>query len=215
VLKGLSLEVFCGEMLAIVGVSGAGKSTLLHILGALDRPSGGKVYYRDEDAFAKDEAALARFRSREVGFIFQFHHLLPEFSALENVMMPLLINQQSKQEAGRRATQLLEEVGLGQRLKHKPGELSGGEQQRVAVARALANKPSLILADEPTGNLDSHTSDRVFQLLKDLSRKKQTTLVLVTHNETLARQADRILRLVDGRLEEKGNNSKCQNPKSK
>ncbi len=214
-LKGLSLEVFCGEMLAIVGVSGAGKSTLLHILGALDRPSGGKVYYRDEDAFAKDEAALARFRSREVGFIFQFHHLLPEFSALENVMMPLLINQQSKQEAGRRATQLLEEVGLGQRLKHKPGELSGGEQQRVAVARALANKPSLILADEPTGNLDSHTSDRVFQLLKDLSRKKQTTLVLVTHNETLARQADRILRLVDGRLEEKGNNSKCQNPKSK
>lgn len=200
VLKNLSLDVFCGEILAIVGSSGAGKSTLLHLLGAIDRPTSGKVYYRGEDAFAKDEAMLARFRNEEMGFIFQFHHLLPEFSALENVMMPLLINQVDKKQASQRANQLLDEVGLSQRVKHKPGELSGGEQQRVAVARALANNPSLILADEPTGNLDSHTSAKVFNLLKDLSKEKKTTLIVVTHNDSLARQTNRTLHLVDGQL---------------
>lgn len=201
VLNGLSLAVYSGEILAIVGASGAGKSTLLHVLGALDRPTGGVVYYREEDTFAKDEETLAAFRNKEMGFIFQFHHLLPEFNALENVMMPLLINQVGKQEASRRARYLLEEVGLGQRLLHKPGELSGGEQQRVALSRAMANEPSLILADEPTGNLDSKTSDRVFNLIKDLSKKKKTTFILVTHNDRLAQQADRILHLVDGRME--------------
>ena len=201
ILKELSLEVLSGEVLAIVGASGAGKSTLLHILGALDRPSSGSVRYRGQDAFAKDETALAAFRNREMGFIFQFHHLLPEFSALENVMMPLLIAQRPRGEAQQRARRLLEEVGLSRRLEHKPGELSGGEQQRVAIARALANHPSLVLADEPTGNLDSHTSSVVFSLLKDLSKRKNTTCILVTHNQTLATRADRTLHLVDGQLQ--------------
>ncbi len=200
VLKGLTLKVCQGEVLAITGASGAGKSTLLHILGALDRPSKGTVYYKGEDAFAKDEISLAGFRNKEMGFIFQFHHLLPEFSALENVMMPLLINQTNKEEAVSKAGQILEEVGMGSRIKHKPGELSGGEQQRVAVARALVNDPSLILADEPTGNLDSKTSAKVFQVLKELSKKKKTTFILVTHNEHLAGESDRILHMVDGRL---------------
>ncbi|MBI5789621.1 MAG: ABC transporter ATP-binding protein [Candidatus Schekmanbacteria bacterium] len=203
VLKGLSLEVAEGELLAVVGASGAGKSTLLHVIGAIDRPSSGKVCYRDEDIFAKDEATLAAFRNRQMGFIFQFHHLLPEFSALENVMMPLLISRTDEKEARQRSHKLLEDVGLGSRLTHKPGELSGGEQQRVAFARALVNNPQLILADEPTGNLDSHTSNKVFRLMHELCHKKQTTFILVTHNDHLAAQADRILQLEDGRLSRK------------
>jgi len=201
VLKGISLSIHRGELLTIVGPSGAGKSTLLHILGGLDRPTGGRVLVNGEAIEQFKDQELAQFRNRTIGFIFQFHHLLADFTALENVMLPQLIAGRSIGEATEQATALLKAVGLGGRLAHRPGELSGGEQQRVAVARALALAPPIILADEPTGNLDTHTSDEVFGLLKGLCRERSLTLIMVTHNEKLAGQADRIIKLVDGRIE--------------
>jgi lipoprotein-releasing system ATP-binding protein len=200
VLTGVSLRVEAGECVAVVGPSGAGKSTLLHILGALDRPTGGRVLFRGEEVFQRPEPELARFRNRHVGFVFQFHHLLPEFTALENVAMPIRIAGRSPGEASNRAGDLLCAVGLGERLKHRPGELSGGEQQRVALARALALEPELLLADEPTGNLDHVTGDAIHALLLDWNRRVGTTLVVVTHNRELARAMDRTITLVDGRV---------------
>ena len=201
VLKGISLTIRRGELLTIVGPSGAGKSTLLHLLGGLDRPTGGQILVNGWAIDNLSDQALAQFRNRTIGFIFQFHHLLADFTAQENVMLPLLIGGRSRADAAAKATELLKAVGLGERLIHHPGELSGGEQQRVAVARALALEPPILLADEPTGNLDTHTSDEVFGLLKSLCRTRNVTLVMVTHNEKLAGQADRIVKLVDGRIE--------------
>ncbi|HEX9020034.1 MAG TPA: ABC transporter ATP-binding protein [Nitrospirota bacterium] len=200
VLNGINLDIGKGEMLAIVGASGVGKSTMLHILGALDRPTSGKVYYGDLDVFGLDNGRLARFRNERVGFVFQFHHLLPEFSALENVMMPALIRKIGREEAAEAAARTLSDVGLGERLLHRPGELSGGEQQRVAVARALILSPDVVLADEPTGNLDSHTGEAVHDLLLSINKKRGTTFVIVTHNDKLAMRADRVLRMAEGRL---------------
>jgi lipoprotein-releasing system ATP-binding protein len=200
VLNGVSLEITRGEMVAIVGASGVGKTTLLHILGTLDRPTSGAVRFDGDDVFAKDEPALADFRNRKIGFVFQFHHLLPEFTALENVMMPALIRRQAQEEARATAESVLKEVGLEHRLEHRTGEMSGGEQQRVAVARALVLRPDLVLADEPTGNLDTHTGEDVFKLMRDLNRAKGVTFVIVTHNEALSSQADRIIRMVDGKI---------------
>lgn len=197
VLKDISLEIPGGEMTAVTGPSGAGKSTLLHILSALDRPTSGKVYYDDVELFSLDEAKLAGFRNRTIGFVFQFHHLLPEFSAVENVMMPALISGMDRKNAHERARTVLEEVGLADRILHKPGELSGGEQQRVAVARALVLSPRVILADEPTGNLDMHTGEELFSLLADLN-KKGITFLIVTHNEELASHCSSIIRMLDG-----------------
>ncbi len=201
VLKGINLQVTTGETIALVGASGAGKSTLLHLLGTLDRPTSGKVMFGSDDVFRMGERALAKFRNRSIGFVFQFHHLLPEFTALENVMMPLLISGMKRAEAEKSAAPLLDDVGLGRRLTHKPGELSGGEQQRVAIARALVTAPRLMLADEPTGNLDTKTSDEVHDILMDIHRHKNITLIIVTHNERLADRMGRIVRLVDGRIE--------------
>jgi lipoprotein-releasing system ATP-binding protein len=201
ILKGIDLEISRGELLCIVGASGVGKSTFLHLLGGLDRPTAGTVEFEGRDLFALNDNQLAAFRNLRVGFVFQFHHLLPEFTALENAMMPLLIQGKSWDEAARIAADLLSKVGLGERLSHRPGELSGGEQQRVAVARALIMKPDLVLADEPTGNLDSRTADEVFLLMRDLNKQFGHTFVLVTHNEKLAAQADRIVRMVDGKIE--------------
>ncbi len=200
VLNGISLDIMRGELVAIVGVSGAGKTTLLHILGTLDKPTNGSVRFDGEDVFAKDEPALADFRNRKIGFVFQFHHLLPEFTALENVMMPALIRRQPREEARAAAESVLKDVGLEHRLAHRTGEMSGGEQQRVAVARALVLRPDLVLADEPTGNLDTHTGEEVFRLMRDLNRAKGVTFVIVTHNEALSNQADRIIRMVDGTI---------------
>jgi len=200
VLKGVSLEIKRGEMVAIVGASGVGKTTLLHILGTLDRPTSGTVRFDGDDVFAKDDQTLADFRNRKIGFVFQFHHLLPEFTALENVMMPALIRRQGEEEACAAAEAVLKEVGLAHRLEHRIGELSGGEQQRVAVARALVLQPNVVLADEPTGNLDTHTGEEVFRLMRDLNRAKGITFVIVTHNEALSNQANRIIRMVDGQI---------------
>ena len=200
VLNGVTLEIKRGELVAIVGASGVGKTTLLHILGTLDRPTSGAVRYDGEDLFARTDQALAEFRNRKIGFVFQFHHLLPEFTAVENTMMPALIQRQGTEEARAAAEAILKEVGLGHRLEHRTGELSGGEQQRVAVARALVLRPDLVLADEPTGNLDTHTGDEVFRLMRDLNRARGITFVIVTHNEALSSQADRIIRMVDGRI---------------
>ena len=200
VLKGIDLLIPRGETVAIVGASGVGKTTLLHVLGTLDQPTSGKVLYENQDVFTLDERALALFRNRQVGFVFQFHHLLPEFSALENVMMPCLIQGISKAEAGQRAESILTLVGLRERLIHKPGELSGGEQQRVAVARAMVLEPKVLLADEPTGNLDTKTGESVFDLLDELNRKKGVTLIIVTHNADLAGRMSRQVHLVDGRV---------------
>jgi lipoprotein-releasing system ATP-binding protein len=200
VLRDLDLRVGAGEMVAIVGASGVGKSTLLHVLGTLDQPSGGQVLFDGVDLFKLREREQALFRNREVGFIFQFHHLLPDFTALENVMMPALIQGANRAEAEARASTVLERVGLGERLTHKPGELSGGEQQRVAVARAVAQSPRVILADEPTGNLDPATGAEVHALLMELNREHDMTMVIVTHNEELSRLVHRTLRLQDGRL---------------
>ncbi|MBE0617226.1 MAG: ABC transporter ATP-binding protein [Proteobacteria bacterium] len=200
VLKGIDLTVGQGECLAVVGASGAGKSTLLHILGALDRPTEGQVLFRDEDVFRRPDPELARFRNRHVGFVFQFHHLLPEFSALENAAMPIRIAGRSREDAEARAREILEAVGLGARLKHRPGELSGGEQQRVALARALALDPELLLADEPTGNLDHRTGEAMHRLMLEWNQRTGTTLVVVTHNRELAEAMDRIITLVDGRV---------------
>jgi lipoprotein-releasing system ATP-binding protein len=201
VLRGLDLAVEAGEMLAIVGASGVGKSTLLHVLGTLDRPDAGSLRVAGEDVLSLPEPRRCAFRNRTLGFVFQFHHLLPEFTAAENVAMPLLIGRREAGEAKARALSLLEEVGLEQRAEHRPGALSGGEQQRVAVARALATAPRALLADEPTGNLDRATGEKLHELLRTLNRERGLTLVIVTHNEDLARTCDRVLRLEAGRLE--------------
>jgi lipoprotein-releasing system ATP-binding protein len=201
VLSGIDLDLEPATTTALVGASGAGKSTLLHLLGALDRPTAGTVAFRGDDLFGKNDQELASFRNRSIGFVFQFHHLLSEFTALENVMMPALIARVPKAEARALAEELLADVGLGQRMVHRPGELSGGEQQRVAIARALVLSPALLLADEPTGNLDMKTSEGVHAVLNDLQQKKGITLVVVTHNERLAAAMGRTIRLIDGRLE--------------
>jgi lipoprotein-releasing system ATP-binding protein len=202
VLRGISFEVIQGEVVAIVGESGTGKSTLLHLLGALDRPTSGTILYKGEDIFRKGDEALAQFRNREIGFVFQFHHLLPEFTALENVAMPALIQHKRPSEVRGRAMELLSLLGLEQRADHRPGALSGGEQQRVAVARALMNRPGLVLMDEPTGNLDSHTAEMLHNEIIRLSRTFNQTFVLVTHNPALAEMADRVLRLQEGHIGE-------------
>ncbi len=202
VLKGLDLEVLEGEMVAIVGESGVGKSTLLHLLGAIDSPDSGKVYFKGVDIFSSDRMELSSFRNKEIGFIFQFHHLLPEFTAIENVMMPSLIYGVSYVEALRPAKEALEEIGLGDRLYHRPSQLSGGEQQRVAIARAIVMKPALILADEPTGNLDPKTSQSVFAQMKEVQRERKFAMTVATHNKILAGKCDKIFRIEDGRLKE-------------
>ncbi len=204
VLKGLDFEIREGERVAVVGQSGIGKSTLLHILGTLDHPSRGHVYFSGEDVFEKEGAELARLRNRFFGFVFQFHHLLPEVSALENVMMPGLIRCEDFAEMRERASSMLEEVGLGDRLEYRVGKLSGGERQRVAVARALVLDPPLVLADEPTGNLDPTTGSQIAELLFEMNRTRGTTLVVVTHSTSMARKLGRIAVLRGGRLEEDG-----------
>ncbi len=200
VLRGLDLDVYPGQLVAVVGESGTGKSTLLHLLGALDRPTEGTLAFRGEDVFAKGDEALAAFRNRSIGFVFQFHHLLPEFSALENVAMPALIAGGTFETADGRARQLLTGLGLGARMGHRPSQLSGGEQQRVAVARALMNEPGLVLMDEPSGNLDTATAQKLHDELLRLSRDADQAFVVVTHNPTLAALADRVLSLDGGRL---------------
>ncbi|MBI5967063.1 MAG: ABC transporter ATP-binding protein [Deltaproteobacteria bacterium] len=204
VLKGIELTIRPGDMLAIEGASGAGKSTLLHILGALDRPTEGKVYFQDVDLFQRSEGELAEFRNRHLGFVFQFHHLLPEFTALENTMMPGLIQGVDRREASKNAEEILVQLGLGDRMHHKPGELSGGEQQRVAVARALMMSPPVILADEPTGNLDTKTGEDVHNLMLEIGSQKGVTIIVVTHNPALASRMNRRVILVDGKLYENG-----------
>jgi len=199
VLRELDLDVAAGEAVAVVGDSGVGKSTLLHILGGLDRPDAGDVRFEGLDLFSGDARALADYRNRNVGFVFQFHHLLPEFTALENVEMPFRIGRRGAGK-GDRALRILDRLGLRDRLDHRPSELSGGEQQRVAIARALAASPALVLADEPTGNLDPGTGRKVFALLRELQRERSFALVLASHSERLAAGCDRILRLENGRL---------------
>jgi lipoprotein-releasing system ATP-binding protein len=200
VLQGADLQVAAGERVAIVGASGVGKSTLLHVLGTLDRADQGSLRIGGEDVFALAESERCLFRNRTLGFVFQFHHLLPEFTALENVAMPLLVARRPQAEAHATAARLLGEVGLAERLEHRPGMLSGGEQQRVAVARALAGSPRLLLADEPTGDLDSATAERLHALINELARSRGLAVVLATHNSALAGACDRVLRLDAGRL---------------
>ncbi|MCL5023109.1 MAG: ABC transporter ATP-binding protein [Nitrospirae bacterium] len=201
ILKGVDIAIEKGEVAAIVGASGVGKSTFLHVLGTLDRPTSGNVLYEGIDVFSMDNGGLAAFRNRTIGFVFQFHHLLPEFTALENVMMPGLIHSGDRDELRSRAEELLGELGVLARKDHRPGELSGGEQQRVAVARALILSPKVVLADEPTGNLDTTTGQELFDLLLELNRDRGITFVIVTHNESLSKRCHRVLKMVDGRLE--------------
>ncbi len=198
VLKGVDLSIEAGERVAIMGASGSGKSTLLHLLGGLEKPTGGKVVLDGIDINAVGSSQLASLRNRALGFIYQFHHLLGEFTVLENVAMPLLIGGQTVEEAIRQATKLLQRVGLGHRIEHKPGELSGGERQRAAVARALINKPNVILADEPTGNLDSKTAEQVFQLMLELNQEFGVSFLVVTHDHELAAKMGRVLHMEDG-----------------
>ena len=200
ILRGVDFDILAGETLAVVGASGIGKSTLLHILGTLDRPDKGKLLVQGEDVFAYDDRKLARFRNRSVGFVFQFHHLLPEFTALENTMMPALINGIPKSEGRKAAKKILVRVGLKQRLHHRVTKLSGGEQQRVALARALVLNPRILLADEPTGNLDIANSEQIHDLLMELNRELQMTMVVVTHNLDLASLMSRQVTIVEGRL---------------
>ena len=200
VLKGIDLQVLPGESLAITGPSGAGKSTLLNIIGTLEPPSQGKVFFNDCNVYQMDEMELNKIRNREIGFVFQFHHLLPEFDAEENTMMPALISGYSKGESAEMASAILSQIGLKDRLNHRVGELSGGEQQRVAIARALIMEPRLLLADEPTGNLDKVTGDEITKLLLSLNKSRGLALVIATHNLELARQMSKQLRLIDGRF---------------
>jgi len=200
VLKGIDLKVFPGETIAIVGVSGAGKSTLLHCIGAIDQPSSGKIILDGTDLATLKPLELARVRNHKIGFLFQFHHLLPEFDALENVMVPALIARMDREAAEQKARAVLLELGLAERLHHRVGELSGGEEQRVAVARAMVLEPRLLLCDEPTGNLDAETGKKVEDLLLELNRQKGITLIIVTHNESLASRMNRMLRLQNGQL---------------
>lgn len=202
VLKGIDLEIRRGDAISVVGRSGAGKSTLLHILGTLDRPSSGEVLWNGRAVLSESEAEIAKFRGHEVGFIFQFHHLLPEFTSIENAAMPALIAKVPKEEAFRRAKEILERVGLGHRLTHRPSELSGGEQQRVALARALVMKPSLLLADEPTGNLDEAIGQEIFELFQEVNREMNVSIVVVTHHPGLAAAMNRQLVVDNGSLRE-------------
>jgi len=200
VLKGVDLAIPTGASMAILGVSGAGKSTLMHILGTLDHPTGGQVLFDGENVFSFNEGERAAFRNRKIGFVFQFHNLLPEFTSLENTMMPAIISGLSRREARKRAETILMDVGLGDRVTHKPGELSGGEQQRVAVARAVIMEPEVILADEPTGNLDTETGRKVEDLLMNLNSQRNMTLIVVTHNRSLAKRMSRCVGLKDGKV---------------
>ena len=207
VLKGINISIAEGEVVGIVGASGVGKSTLLHILGILDSPTSGKVFYNTTDVFSLDRNMLASFRNKTVGFVFQFHHLMPEFTALENVMMPGLIklSHQAKgtsyEDIRSKAENILAQLGLKERIRHRPGELSGGEQQRVAVARALLLDPRVVLADEPTGNLDTETGEELFRIFLELNKQKGITFIIVTHNESLSSRCGRVLRMRDGYLE--------------
>jgi lipoprotein-releasing system ATP-binding protein len=201
VLRGIDLNIYAGQILAIVGPSGAGKSTLLHCMGTLDLPSSGRIRLGTEELTTMSSSRLAAVRNRDIGFVFQFHHLLPEFTALENIMIPGLIQGRPRREMEKRALALLEEVGLAHRATHRPGELSGGEQQRVAVARALALDPKLVLADEPTGNLDTATSDAIHDLFFQINREHGTTIIVVTHNPTFAERMPRVVRMKDGVVE--------------
>lgn len=200
VLKDVHLDISVGERIAVVGASGAGKTTLMHLLGGLDRPTSGSVSFAEKDIFRYSAQELDAFRNRSIGFVFQFHQLLPEFNALENVMMPALIGRVSAREAESRAVEILAAVGLDHRLDHKPGQLSGGEQQRVAIARSLIMSPKLLLADEPTGNLDSATSDEILALLDRLHAERDLTVVVVTHSEKVAEHMDRVIHMEDGWL---------------
>ncbi len=200
VLKGLSFNIAKGEMLGIVGASGAGKSTLLHIIGALDKPAEGDVIFNNNELFKMSNSRLAEFRNKKIGFVFQFNNLLPEFTAVENVMLPALINKKGKDEAEEDAKRILTEVGLKDRINHRPGKLSGGEQQRVAIARALINNPDILLADEPTGNLDSRTSEDIYELFVRLNKENGQTFAIVTHNDILVKKMMRVIKLADGML---------------
>ncbi|GAB4489155.1 MAG: ABC transporter ATP-binding protein [Thermodesulfovibrionales bacterium] len=200
VLKGIDLAIESGEMVGIIGASGAGKSTLMHILGALDRPTSGTILFDGTDLASLDEADLASFRNRSIGFVFQFHHLLPEFTAIENVTLPGLISGRPHEDLRHEGMRLLAELGLSGRVSHRPGELSGGEQQRVAMARALIQNPRIVLADEPTGNLDTKTGEELFGICLELNRTRQVTFVIVTHNTSLSGRCHRVLEMADGRI---------------